>query len=552
LVYRDVRAAALNTLLRDVIEEETSIMAWLYKTSTDIFAASAGRMIVIVLFVFIFRPLHPRPAHAAGSAESGSEAVEKGISYYEDGSYEEAVVELLKALETDPSSATAAYYLGLTYMERLDYPRARKYLEEAVSLDPSLGAAYPPLAESLYALGLYEEAAEVFKSARGAGTDEALVPFLDGLILFKKGDYAGAAEELRAVASAGNIYSQKAAYLAGLAYLRSGNAEQGRKSLERAAGLRPGSPLATDAYEIIAWLEARERSTARRGLGMRLSYSIEFDDNVILRPSDDLSGVPLSNEKDAAHEIGLEADYTFESRGRTGLRAGYSLSQSLHYDLDELDLQVHRLWLTPTLRTPDSAFEVRLGYDYILLHNDAYLQRVEVVPAWAHPVGEDSWVVLSIGASFKDFLKHDQWTRSYLQTGQDRDALNLRAALAYMRVLDRRRGRLWLGYVLDHDDADGADWNYTGNKWVVAAARRLSGRLEARAEASYCRRAYSEVHSVYGKKRRDTIIEASPSLVYTRGRAEFNIGLSYTRNKSNLGVYDYSRKRYSAGVGYRY
>jgi len=53
-----------------------------------------------------------------------SNSLRVGINEYKEENYEEAVEALIKARNEDPKSSVAAFFLGLTYKQVMDYPKA--------------------------------------------------------------------------------------------------------------------------------------------------------------------------------------------------------------------------------------------------------------------------------------------------------------------------------------------------------------------------------------------------------------------------------------------
>src|SRR5438270_11702117 len=62
---------------------------------------------------------------------------ESGNRYFEQGKYNEAVVEFLNAVKLDPSFAKAHYQLAETYIRLQAWPDAYRELQRTVELDPS-------------------------------------------------------------------------------------------------------------------------------------------------------------------------------------------------------------------------------------------------------------------------------------------------------------------------------------------------------------------------------------------------------------------------------
>jgi len=86
------------------------------------------------------QPASSTPADAA-SAEA---SIEAGLTAYKHRRFAQAEALFQKALEADPQSAAAAYYLGYTIYKRVekrpfhpDKARAARLFDQAFTLDPS-------------------------------------------------------------------------------------------------------------------------------------------------------------------------------------------------------------------------------------------------------------------------------------------------------------------------------------------------------------------------------------------------------------------------------
>jgi Flp pilus assembly protein TadD len=174
---------------------------------------------------------------AAAESSSGTE-LQRGVAYIKNERWEDAKTHLTKALELQPDSAEAAYYLGVASEKTGDrkgaeeaYKRALKsdpalaeaalnlaaiYLEEPARPDEAIAALKPALAKAAdpsplhqnlaYAYGLKKDVANASKhyEAALAKGDSAQVRFAYGAMLFDAKEMDKAAAQLKkALAGAG-------------------------------------------------------------------------------------------------------------------------------------------------------------------------------------------------------------------------------------------------------------------------------------------------------------------------------------------------------------
>lgn len=61
----------------------------------------------------------------------------QGIELYKQEQYGQAAKVLGEARREDPKSSTAAFFLGLSYKQLMDYQQALPHLRDAVNLSPA-------------------------------------------------------------------------------------------------------------------------------------------------------------------------------------------------------------------------------------------------------------------------------------------------------------------------------------------------------------------------------------------------------------------------------
>src|SRR3989304_10641205 len=113
-------------------------------------------------------------------------SLSRGIEEYKDENFEEALELLVKARKEDPASSLAAFYLGLTYKQLMNYKEASANFRDAVKLKPPIKEAVVELIEVLYNLDEFQEAKKWLDVAERENIKPAQTAFLKGLILLKE------------------------------------------------------------------------------------------------------------------------------------------------------------------------------------------------------------------------------------------------------------------------------------------------------------------------------------------------------------------------------
>lgn len=438
------------------------------------------------IILLVFTAMLLQPALKAVHAGEGS-SLRQGIADYEAENFEEALGSLIKAHDKEPSSAAAAHYLGLTYKELLNYAEAKTYLEKAIELKPSMTDAYIPLAEVLYGQGLYREAEKRLKETHDMG-----------------------------------IRSARASYLRGLVYLKTGRVKKAEAAFKKAVSLEPRSEAADFSREALRVDLGKEFL-----FSFKVGYAFQHDDNATV------SGVP-TEEEDTRHVLNLNGDYTTEL-GAMGLKVGYAFYQSLHQDLDYMDMQGHSLLIAPSLDAGRGKAHLVGTLDYYSLDGDKYLKTSGLKPSYSFST-DGKGVNLFVGLTKKDFLK---------SVDDDRDASNVNAGLSLLLPYNKDRSYAKLGYAFDSEDAEGDYWDYTGNMGRLSVVHHFSTFTELDFTGTYYSQDYSKGS---GTKRKDKISSLDVTVTHNYRAVLLKLQYSYTSADSNDAAYDYSRNIIGLGL----
>lgn len=469
-----------------------------------------------------------------------------GIADFEDENYEEALDSLLKAYGEEPS-AFAAYYLGRTYKKMLRHKEARKYLEESIVKYPPLADAYAELGEVLYSLRLYPEAAAALTKASEQGVKPAYTAYFKGLVFLKSDKPDEAIAQFEKARELNSSYAQKAAYSTGLAYLVKRKMVDAHRFFEEAVRIDPDSDTAVYARRAV---ERLDRGGAGRGGGKSmkytLGYSVHYDDNVLLKPLQDIPGVDISGEGDVGHVLSFKAAYDSMSN----LRASYYFYQSLHHDLNYLNVQVHSASLTPYLTIGKGEASLTAGYDHIFLETNGYLQVFHLRPSYTYNLDDTKGLVFSLSAAKKGFLK------APANNDEDRDGVNVSAGVSWFMRYKDRRGYLSVGYAFDTENTDGVNWDYTGNKVTFNILHPLDDRISLSLSGRYYNQKYKNTYTAngiqQGMKRSDDLYYFSPALTYRLTDVSLRFSYSYAKSNSNIVIFDYYKNTYAVDVEYSF
>ena len=465
-----------------------------------------------------------------------------GIADYKDENYEEAAYSLLKALNENPRSSVAAYYAGLAYKEMLDYEKAGLYLERALEIDQSMGKAWLNLGEVLYRQERFKEAELSLGKAEALGTLPVYRLYLQGLVSLKMGDYDDAIDRFNLLISQDPAYRQTATYLIGRARLAVGDDGEAAGLFREAISIAPGTPVAVKAAKRLKDLRNRPEE---KNLSLFFAYSYQYDNNVLLKPSEEIPGVSITDEADYRHAVNINVIFRTGSDKPVYLRAAYSFYQSFYQELSEFNMQGHSVRLTPAVNMDKGEISLLAGSDYFYLDNIDYLQVFRVRPAMRLALGNGHRLTLFADLLSRDFIKDAS------SPDEDRDAENFGGGFNYT-VLTNNNGYLSLGYAYESEDAKGKNWDYTGGRLNLIIVYALGSAAHLRFTGRYAYQDYGNLHSFYRVKRTDSLISIAPALSFRLNDLTVSLKVSFSNNSSTIKVYDYSRNIASIGLNYVY
>jgi hypothetical protein len=223
--------------------------------------------------------------------------------------------------------------------------------------------------------------------------------------------------------------------------------------------------------------------------------------------------------------------------------------------------------LAPTLyverRLGSAQLRVQYMLDYVTVGGDPYLLSNAIQPTLTIPESDRTYTQAFFRYQNKDFksFRDDQFG---VPVNQTRDANNyMLGAMQYWKVF-ADRGYVRAGYIFDTDRTPGgdrpatpgvptsADWQYTGHRLSSGVAYQPLAATTLQVALDYYRQNYSNPNSFSPELtvRKDNIIQFTGTAVRDlRSWLWLAFQYSYTRDQSNVDVFDYTRHIVSLTVG---
>jgi tetratricopeptide (TPR) repeat protein len=321
-------------------------------------------------------------AGVALASEQSDLLTKHGLVPFHEGRYQQALTLFTQAVEADREDPYAHYYKGVTEGRLEHWDAAVADLQEAMRIKPDLTQGALELGVALVKTGQYETAKRWLTQAQQAPDLATTASFYLGLAQLQLGELAKARESLQRAAAGTAADPQLAAtvrYYQGVVEARAGNQEEAKAKFEQVVAASPDSDIGRQAHAFLVGLQEGGAPTLRR-YHLYAGTGLEYDSNIILAPSDEKAAAGFGSQSDGRAILLAGGSYNFWRAEHVQLSGGYDFFQSLHFHLNQFNIQDHRASLS--LSGNSGIFEggVLGGYDYYLRQTDSFLQQAEAFP----------------------------------------------------------------------------------------------------------------------------------------------------------------------------
>ncbi len=481
----------------------------------------------------------------------------KGMYFYNQGRYADAERHLRDALNAKPGDRTAGYYLGLTSIRLQRYSVAEERFREVLRRHPEDARAHMGLGMALYYQQRYPEASAELGTAERTLKDDPLLYYYAGLAAASDQEYELASGRFLRAGKLDPVLANNAHYLRGAALHSKSQFQEAtkefRSAIEGSAGAVATAP-SPRAGTPSAQLPSK-RWNANFGLSM------QYDSNVVLLPGGSALPGGISHKDDFVTGLTGNYEYRFFQDAGWTIGAGGGLYTNFHARLSDFNV----LDFAPTLFAQRELgwAQLRIQYilDYVTIGGDSYLLSNALQPTLTIPQSDSSYTQAFFRYQNKDFksFRDDQLG---VPVNQTRDANNfMLGAMQYWRFPDNR-GHVRAGYTFDTDVTGGdeatpgrptsADWSYTGHRLSTGIAYQPFEATTLQFALDYYRQNYNNANSFSpdGAVRKDNVYQLTGTAVRDlRSWLWLAFQYSFTRDQSNVEVFDYTRHVISLTLG---
>ncbi len=495
---------------------------------------------------------------AAWSADRIELEYAKGVLAYGDGNYMEALSHLRRAADLAPQHPEARFYLGLTFFRLGEFQYAVDALEWVLRLDPSTRHVHHHLGAAYLQLRRYDEALAQFQLAEEHQAANSDTQFYLGYTYYQLKQYRKAPLYFQRALELEPSLAGTAEYYRGLAFYATERDRLARASFERAVHTDPAAPLAGQAQRYLKAIERRKHQP--RLFRLRGNIGLEYDDNVVLEPNDDV--LEFGEKRDGRMVFSLGAKLMPVRQRDWQLGATYDLFQSVHFNLGDFNVQSHTLGVFT--RHPFGRFTLRgeVNYNVTLLDLDYLSDGFTLQPSLV--VRQTDTLFAEILTSLTVTRYDDNIAESEDPDVRGRDGYLVRVGLRQTLQFNQKKSSVNLGYQYEGSRNDGTDWEYDSHNLTLGLYTPLWRAIALYLDGAYHYRDYLHVNSydqdILGvltaadqRERRDDRFVGSVALVRGIGSSlTLSLSYVYTRNRSNLDFFDYRRNVISMQLTGRY
>lgn len=386
-----------------------------------------------------------------------------------------------------------------------------------------------------------------------------------GIAYIEANSYTDAIPEFKA-ALKNKPEDQTATLYLGIAYSRSGN-KDAETTLKKALSMNPEDPRtnlelgilyfnksiyaeARDYFENAIMLSPKTELSARadeylshirhddpKRWALNISVGSQYDSNVIANSDSNPLPQGISKKSDWSAILYLKGRYDTFKRDNFESSIGYSLYQSLYTNLSDYNITQHQIELKALyVISPALSLKGVYSFEYIYLGGNDYYYAHAISPSLIISEGRGFSTIIEYRYRNSHFIDTELFTNNSERTGSN-NLLGITQNIPISNSISAR-----VGYAHDEESDEADYWGYSGDKGLIGMRFNLPHRIFADLSWEHTKRDYDGINPASGSERKDSINTYSGTVTKAlTDRYSITIGESYTRNKSNIPLYDYKR-----------
>ncbi len=499
--------------------------------------------LILLCAIFIFNPglVWGKPADDASLIQQARQQIDRE-------NYDEAL-EALNAAWQQGHTPEKAYLLGRVLRLRLEYQKAREYLEEALRLKPNYPAARLLLAETLMGLEQWSPAQEQLKQLEASGYEPGRTALLLGQLAARRGEQGQAVDYLQRAAQDPAV-AQDAKFQLSLVLAQQRQYREAQKTMEQAIAVAPATPTADLGQRYLTALE--RRSHENRPFRFLVTTGWDYDSNVTLQPGDPAAAQQVSGKGDAVYTQTGVVEYTLGAGRPWSLLTQYMYYQNFHPRLTKFDMLGHTAGLSPIYTWEKGRLYLPFNFNYTDVENDKYYTSYYFTPTYLHMLSP------KVGLEFGGRTARQYYWFPLSLPQDDRSGRILGGSLGLYYFFKNQEGYLLARGTFEHNWASGDNWSSNCYRFFFAGLYPVTSKLKTSLFVDFMLQPYvndftGSPQFLSGSPRNDKILILGAQATYTIYKGlEANIHYYFVRDASNVALYDYDRHIIGGQLGYRY
>lgn len=470
-------------------------------------------------------------APAAAGAVGGGH-YDLGVFAYEQADYEKALDHFTRALEKDGRGAGIYHYLGRTYLALNRADKAARYLKLAEKAEPDrVGLTYD---RALLAQQQndFATALALFEKRIAADETDVLAVYRAGICLYELKRYRDAIDSLDRAKRMSPSVGPNADYYAGICLYR---LEDLDASVDRFSAVKAGAAsteLRRNAEQWLQIIDAQKRS--QKPYRLYLQTGMQYDDNVQLEPLDE---DVFADESDWSFVGYFSGRYHVVNQPAFKAGAGYSHYQTRHGKLTDYDITGSIGDIYAKYQAAPLTLGISYQPAYYWVHADSFLMRHSFSPQMTWQFNRQNYIRLRYRYMLNNYFE-DRGRDGHANIGE----LDVFHAVG--------PGYLSWGLGLADNSARRSDEEYDEFEARIRMGYPVVEKIEMTLTGIYDEKDYDRPDAVVGIRREDNRYFAAVSLARPVIYEWLSLALDYdfTRNDSNIRLYDYERNAVTVSV----
>ncbi|MGM0452527.1 MAG: surface lipoprotein assembly modifier [Thermodesulfobacteriota bacterium] len=455
-----------------------------------------------------------------------------GVFAYEQADYRQALDYFSRALKSDRYDVGLYHYLGKTCLKLNQTEKAAHYLRMVEKEEPDrVGLTYD---RALLAQQQkdFKAALDLFEKRIKADETHVLAVYRAGICLYELKRYQKAIDYLDRAKRMSPSVRANADYYAGICLFR---LEEPDTAAERFAAVKAGAASDRLSRNAEQWLEIIDaQKQGRKRYRLYLQTGVQYDDNVQLEPIDE---DVFADESDWSFVGYFSGRYHVVNQHRFKAGAGYSHYQTRHGKLTDYDITGSIGDIYVKYQAAPLALGISYQPAYYWVHADSFLMRHSFSPQMTWQLNEQHHAR----------LRYRYMINNYFE-GSGRDGHANAGDLDVFHAVGP--GYLSWGFGLEDNSARRDDEAHDEFEARIRMGCPVVEKIEVTVTGIYDEKDYDQPDAVIGIQREDNRYYAALSLArpvvyeWLRLAVDYN----FTRNDSNIGLYDYERNAVTVSV----